>query len=373
MRIAILGAAGDMAGRAAWEICLMPGIQEVILADRDASALKRLKKSLTGIKPVINIRVIDAHNHGELVSLMKTVDVAASGIGPFYHFEKRLVEAAIEAGCNYCSICDDWSAASDIFQAFNDEAKLAGVCIVTGLGASPGLTNIAAAYLSEKLDEVETIDISVYTPLNSGGGKAVIQHLFYILSHKVPFRENGKTQMYRPGSLNHIQKFPDKIKTRVYNMGHSEPATLYRFIEVKNVRFFMSLGTITRILAFCARLKLFESEKRRQFLSRILWPLHKKSVNSPKKGSLIVKVSGKKSGQPIEKILCGNGFMRECTGISLAVGAWMLGSRNLRHLKPGVYSPEGIYKPEEFLKQIMRRGTEIFQDIEMEKPFTLKN
>jgi saccharopine dehydrogenase-like NADP-dependent oxidoreductase len=77
-------------------------------------------------------------------------------IGPFYKYERKVASACIEAGVNYVSICDDYDAAAE-FMELDEEAKQAGVTAITGVGWTPGTTNVFARLAAEQLDEVDEI------------------------------------------------------------------------------------------------------------------------------------------------------------------------------------------------------------------------
>ena len=67
-------------------------------------------------------------------------------------------------------------------------------------------------------------------------------------------------------------------------------------------------------------------------------------------------------------MLCGIGGMREVTGLSLSVGALMLGRRELLTKAPGVYAPEACIPPVPFITAMMGKGLGCFEDLAMIDP-----
>ena len=79
-------------------------------------------------------------------------------------------------------------------------------------------------------------------------------------------------------------------------------------------------------------------------------------------------VWGEKQGKESHRMICGIGQMRETTGLSLSIGALILGKNQKITTEGGVYAPEACLDPEIFLTYLKDRGVEGFEDIEMTKP-----
>ena len=118
MRFIVLGGAGDMGNEAVRALATHPGVDEVMVADRNLKAAEALARELGS--PVRACR-LDALDHQGMVATIRGYDVALGFIGPFVYFERLQVEAAIEAGVHYVSIADDYEAARDAL-ALDDAA-----------------------------------------------------------------------------------------------------------------------------------------------------------------------------------------------------------------------------------------------------------
>lgn len=109
MKIIVLGGAGDMGSETVRDLAAQEEVTLVTVADRNAPAAEKLAASLPGGKG--RAVTMDAAQPGDLVRVLAGHAVAAGALGPFYRFEKLLVEACLEAGVDYVSICDDHDAA----------------------------------------------------------------------------------------------------------------------------------------------------------------------------------------------------------------------------------------------------------------------
>jgi saccharopine dehydrogenase-like NADP-dependent oxidoreductase len=301
---------------------------------------------------------------------MRGYDVAASALGPFYRFETKLVGAAIEAGVDYASICDDWSAAQASLDEFDQPARDAGRIIVTGLGASPGLTNVAIRHLAQQMDRPRRVDVSVFQPLNAGGGEAVLKHMLHIISGEVAVWREGRQVMVPACSEERVVEFPRFGRIKVWNMGHSEPVTVPHFIpEVEECSFFMGFGRGASLFISPARWGLFASESRIDRTARLFAPIERLTAGGqPAEGALRIDVWGEKNGERVHHMVCGVGQMREATALCLSVGAQMLARKELMVTEGGVYAPEVCVDPGAFLPLIRAKGVEAYEDLAMTKP-----
>jgi lysine 6-dehydrogenase len=312
---------------------------------------------------------VNADDHAGLTAAMRGHDLCASAVGPFYRFEEKLVAAALEAGVNYCSICDDCEPAEAVISRFGDEARKKGLTVLIGQGASPGLTNVAARFLADKLDRVRRLDIFVYLPLTAGGGPAVVRHMLHVISGEIPTFKAGRRVMVKALSETVDAEFPQYGRIRMWNMGHSEPATLPRFIPgLEEVNFYMGFGMGAGLFVKPAQWGLFEKPGRTEKIARLLEWVEKTFPEDPGRGAVRVDAFGDKGGKEEHHLLCGTGQMREVTGVCLAVGALMLGRGQLLIEEGGVYAPEAVIEPNRFLSCLRAKGITAYEDVAMTRP-----
>ena len=370
MKVIVLGGAGDMGSRTVEDLAKAPDVSHVAIADKNVLGAERLARKLLGRRPKMQVLPIDADDHSRLVEVIRGYDVCASALGPFHRFEAKLARAAVEAGVDYVSICDEWEAVEEVIGSVHEQAVTAGRKVITGLGASPGLTNVGVRYMAGHMDRVVRADISCYQPLDAGGGRAVLEHMMYIMSGEVAVWRGGERTMTRACSETRSVEFPRFGPIQLWNMGHSEPYTVPRaFPDIEEVTFFMGYGKGAEALVRPARWGWFESPRRAALFAGLLERLERLTRSGPPGlGALRIDVWGERAGQPVHELACGVGEMREVTGLALSVGALMVARGQLRSDAPGVLSPEDCLDPDLFIQQMATKGVIAYRDLAMTQP-----
>jgi len=365
MKVIVLGGAGDMAGRAVEDLAFTEGIERVTIADRNVAAAETLARKLSGAMAKVDVKRIDADHHAGLVEAMKGYEAAASGLGPFFIYEPKLVKAAIEAGVNYASLCDEWESARFVIENFDGPAREAGVTVITGLGTSPGITNVACRYLAGMFDRVREIHVSVYQPLQAGGGPAVIPHMLHIMSGEISIWRGGRREVVRALSESKEVEFPRYGGIKVWNMGHAEPETVPRFIPgLEEVTFFMGFGPGSSIFVNAAKMGLFAGGAGK-VTGRVIAAIERLTAGEPEWGAVRIDAIGERGGVEERETLCGIGQMREATGLCLSVGTAMMVKGKLLTEEGGVYAPEACIDPRPFIDTIRAKGIKAYSDLEM--------
>lgn len=370
MKIVVLGGAGDMGSLTVEDLAKQPDVELVTIADYNISAAEAVQRRLAGSPARIEVRKVDANNHQQLVEALRGHDLAASALGPFFKFEPLCVKAAIDAGVSYVSICDDWIACERVLDELDAPARAAGVVAITGMGASPGITNLLAMHLADEMDEVKRIDVSCYQPWNAGGGEAVLRHLLFIISDEIASFRNGKAGRMRACSETQTFDMPHYGKRTLWNLGHAEPVSLpRRFKGLDSCNFFMGMGTGMGLLVALARRNWFNSEKKADRVLTLLAPLEKWITGgTPGLSAIRVDAWGRKDGAEVHRMVCGTGTMRACTGYALSVGALVLGRGQATVSGPGVHAPEAAFPLEPMLDELRARGVDGYYDVAMTQP-----
>ena len=303
---------------------------------------------------------------------MREHDIVASALGPFHRFEPALVRAALDAGVDYTSICDEWQAAEAVIDEFDSEARERGRIIVTGLGASPGISSVGVRLLADELDRVDRADIYTYQPLDAGGGEAVLQHLLYIMSGEVAVHRNGQRMLVPACAESREEEFPRFGRVRMWNMGHSEPATIPRYLPgIREVNFYLGFGPGSELFVRPAQWGLFTTRRRVDVAARFLHKVAEFTRDeTPGTGALRIDVWGERDHETVHRSVCGVGQMREATGLSLSIGTLMLGRKQLLTTSGGVYAPEGVIEPYGFVDAFREKGLELYEDLEMTRPIS---
>ncbi|MDJ0787638.1 MAG: saccharopine dehydrogenase NADP-binding domain-containing protein [Myxococcota bacterium] len=242
--VVFLGAGGM--GRVAIETAAaFEGVGEIVVADLDAASAEavvaRCAASSRTKMRAVSIDVTDAAALGEL---LRPADVVLNTTGPFYRLGVPVLRGAIDAGCHYLDICDDWEPTLEML-ALDDAARSQGVLAVIGMGASPGLSNLMARQACERLDRVDDLytawpidggnetDDSLDEVAEAGGGmSAALLHWMQQISGEIQVVEGGQLVSRSPLAPVDLD-FPGVGKGTAYTVGHPEPITLRERMRVQ--------------------------------------------------------------------------------------------------------------------------------------------
>lgn len=205
---------------------------ELTIADIDVSRARTLVDELGG---PCRAMALDASDPAAMRAAFTGQDVVLNVMGPFATFFEPVFAAALESGCHYVDINDDWQptlAALD----YDALARERGVHAVVGLGGSPGETNLFAMVAASHLDEVHelhtgwrlsgavTVDEPSYP---SGSASAAVEHWLHQVSAPIYTWDDGGPTMAEPLTKVGLD-VPGVGPVSAYTMGHPEPITLGR-------------------------------------------------------------------------------------------------------------------------------------------------
>jgi len=359
VKVLVLGGAGDMGSEAIRDLLSYPEVEQVTIGDLNTSAASKIVSSIEGGSR-LKIERVDATSPEDLEAVMAGHSVVAGALGPFYRFEKPIVKAAIQAGVDYVSICDDYDAVKEVL-LLDREAKERGRRILTGLGWTPGLSNVLALKGYREMEDVDSIRIYWAGSAGDSTGLAVIMHTIHIFQGVAASFHEGKFVEVRAGSGREAVEFPPPLgRIYTYQVGHPEPVTIPRYLSgLSEVT--LKGGLAENYLSHLARLigtlNLTNTGPKKQRMGRLmkglmpLFPTDKKRALS----GIRVDISGRRGGKDIMISFAAVDHMRRLTGIPLSIGAYLLGKGEIKRY--GVFGPEaeGAVEPDRFLEELARR------------------
>jgi saccharopine dehydrogenase-like NADP-dependent oxidoreductase len=234
-KVIALGGAGHIGACGVRELIKRDPEVVVVVADYNLEAAQDLVKEVGGKASAVKVDVWDRE---ALVNVIKDAQAVMSFVGPYYLLAKPIIEAAIEAKTPLVDICDDGDVTLAMFD-YNDKAEKAGIPIIMGLGATPGITNMMALRGSEMLDQADDIDTSwAWTALDPKmTGPAIVDHYFHAVTGDIVTFRDGKHVKIPAMSVKRTLEFSDPVGVlEASEVGHPEPATIPRYIKgVKNV------------------------------------------------------------------------------------------------------------------------------------------
>jgi saccharopine dehydrogenase-like NADP-dependent oxidoreductase len=362
MDIVVLGGAGDMGSEAVRDLVKSPEVKKVTIADLNTTAAEKLASSLNNKK--VAVRRLDATSRQDLMSVLSGHSVAAGALGPFYRFEKPIVEAALEAGVNYVSICDDHDAMADVLK-FDKIASKKKRKMLIGMGWTPGLSNILARKGYDALERPESIRIYWAGSAGDSTGFAVMLHTIHIFSGWVISYQKGKSIEVKAGSGREVVEFlPPLNRVNTFHLGHPEPVTIPLYLkDVSEV--ILKGGLVENYLNKMSKLlfslQLTSTSSKKQVagkLVKILFPLFPINKERAISGIRVV-VTGYRKQKKIRLVFAAVDNMRRLTGIPLSIGAQLMGRGEINRY--GVFAPEaaGAIDPKTFLHELSIRNIKV--------------
>jgi saccharopine dehydrogenase-like NADP-dependent oxidoreductase len=241
MSILVLGASGQIGGFAVQDLVEMCGEKDVIASSRRMSHVKKAVDDLKLTK-MVKVMELDATDSAKLLETIKKEKVESVVNCAWYQTNLGVMDACLKGGATYTDLggfFDTCLKQIDLHKKWKD----AGINATIGLGSTPGMTNIAGAAGAKKLDSVDTIDITCAwgntLPVQEAGwpGYSIRTVLDEFTQESVQWI-NGKyaKQKILGGETDVIM--PEPIgKVKAYFIKHSEPATMGKYLNARNVTF----------------------------------------------------------------------------------------------------------------------------------------
>ena len=358
MRILVAGATGVIGRRVVGELAQDARVEKLVITARQKEPAERLASILAPGRAVGHD--LDLRDQRRLVHLARDVDVVVCAAGPHYMFEADAVRAAIDAGTNYVSLCDDSSATGRVM-GLNNAARDAGVTVISGCGMSPGFTNLLVAVAAAELEEIEEIDIAVAASSADTPGAATRLHFFAQMSEPAPSISDHSREEVRAGTSPRLVYFPDPVGwVETFRSGHPEITTMpLVYPGLRSLRFRAGLTerAAMDVVRASAAAGLLATEKRRRLTLRLADPFRPAVESLPPHGApwtaARVDVRGRGDGRSTTISLAVVDHLTNLAAVPLACAAVELGRATS---KKGVLAPEQVFDPGTFLRSMAERG-----------------
>ena len=246
MRVLVVGA-GAQGGPCASILSRDSDVSEIILGDINLDLAERVAGRI-GSEKVVPKRV-DASSLDSLVEAARGVDVVINLTLP--RFNLNVMRAALKCGAHYVDTASgpdlelhpiDYMVGKQL--EMDGEWRKAGLTALISCGATPGLTNVLARYVCDKLERVHEVRFRVgKAPVEKGKvvktwdpGWSPEVALLYRSSPAVVFEE-GEYKRYPPCSGVEEYVFPEPVgRCTLALIDHEECVTIPRFVG-KGIRY----------------------------------------------------------------------------------------------------------------------------------------
>lgn len=368
MKIVSLGGCGAMGRATSWELAENDAVDDLVIADADIKSADKFAAELPGDTATTRINVTD---HKDLVETIADADVVANALP--YDFNVAVMEACLDARCHYLDLGGLYHKTQEQLK-YDDRFADAGLTAVLGIGASPGLTNVATAMAVSHLDEVESIHIRTGA---RGGGEGFAYSAKTILDELTMnpvVYEDGEYQTLDPLSGRETYTMPSPVgEVEGFHSIHSELATMPNtFSGVNDVDFRVAFSPdLVNICDVLIGLNLTDEEtveyknvetSPREFLN---WHLDRQPKPGPTEEwkSFRVDVTGTENGDHVkyrystvvESRLDDWGLKATAvwTGVPMGIAAVLVGQGDV--ISAGAKPPEELFDPKQFIMELADR------------------
>lgn len=380
MKILVLGGCGAMGTEATRDLAATSDFEEIIVADIDPAKAQVLCDQLGGGR--LRARRADVTDGAELRRLFEGVDVVLNCTS--YAFGLLITEAAIAARRPLLDLGGLYNTPKQL--GMDQKARDAGVTIVLGMGATPGVTNLLARTGAAQMDKVDEIHIafSTFRPMALSPGL-----LSTVLDEFSPgtvrfYYDNGAFVEVPPFFGEKEVRFAEPVgRIPTYVVPHSEVHTLPRFLAgVKKVdvrgtwrpeimtalRLYNQVGLLNTDPVDAAGVKVAPKE--------LLRALYLQQGGRGYQGEyaffLNVEVLGWRGDAQVHATYnlshpvqlhepWGPATTARITGIPASIGAQRLARGETQ--RTGVLAPEAAFEPLPFFADLARRNIHITEEV----------
>lgn len=217
-----------------------PDDVEIVIADYNEAAAKKLAKSYKAQRPVKSV-FCDVTDVSGTAKMLKGAFAAINSVQ--HQFNVRVMKAALAAGAHYCDLGGLFHVTRQQLELDKQFRKKKLVAIL-GIGAAPGVVNVLARSAADKMDKVREIhcivgnvDMTVGRPTTALGTSYSIQTILEEASMPAAFFTGGKFTFVDPMSGAEEVQFPAPVGVRKpARTIHSEVATLPLTYKKKGVQ-----------------------------------------------------------------------------------------------------------------------------------------
>lgn len=372
LRVVALGGCGGMGRFAVRTALSFSNIAEIVIADYNETEGRDFAEKCGDRTTFCHV---DATSPSSLASVLTDADIVMTTVGPYYRFGLAVLHAAINAGCHYIDINDDWEPTLEMI-ALSPEAEQAGITALIGMGASPGISNLLAVKAADLFDKVDMLVTGWgagidYDQSNDqadlANNSAATEHWLHQLTGEIRLVKDGRMKDMPPFEEIRID-YPEIGSRKTHTVGHPEPVTLQRkYPHIKHGCNVMAMPnyviTILRWLTekvddgslsiSDAARSLSEFQGAKDLPPELLERFSKITPGStpkPHLPAIFAYATGWKNGEKESIGASLNalpaGGMGGVTGIPLAVALGMLSQGMFT--QTGVFTPEEVIDPDTF-------------------------
>jgi lysine 6-dehydrogenase len=369
MRVVVLGGAGEVGAEVTRDLAAVDEIDSLVIADVDAMRAAELAGELE--RRDVAALEVDVRDRDGALAALTGADLLMNCTS-FALFDD-VFALALAAGVDYADLISEPS------ERQREAARDAGITAISGLGATPGLSNVLVAHAAAELDEVHDVEISWLSSRTVAPTPGLLDTILWESSEDCPTRG-----YYRDGHLHRaafmegsrmVEFAPPLGRQFVYYVPHPEVSSLPRHLP--NLRSCAVRGSwrpeLMQDMRVLERYGLLAADAL-ESTKRAIWE-RCGGVRDGRAWMLYVNVEigGSRDGSRVKRtykvshpVDWGERGVARMTGIPAAVGAQLLARHG--RIATGFVDPEEYYDPLEFLAELGCRHAVVIDRDEVELP-----
>lgn len=190
----------------------------------------------------LEAKTFDLSDTAALDAAVKAVDLVFHVAGPFIDTAETMMQACIAGKTHYVDITGEAPVFKRCFE-LSEQAKTAGICLVSGIGFDVIPTDCLMAYLASQVPETETVEVAIAPKARPSPGTAK-SALRIIKSGTVDIREDGEITTRALFSIVKQVRFPSETKT-IALAPIADVYTGYYSTGANNIRAYIAQPEIT--------------------------------------------------------------------------------------------------------------------------------
>lgn len=353
MKIVVVGGIGEVGLEVTRELARRPEVDELVVADIHLDKVREAAATLGSDH--LSTVALDIRDRESSLRVLEGADVLMNCTS-FVLFD-TVINRAIEAGVNY----------ADLISEPTDEHRRAvaraGITGISGLGATPGLSNVLVRHAAEAFDQLDEVHISWTSFRTIAPTPGLLDTIAWELSEDCDTRmyfQNGRMERAAAMDGSKLVEFAAPVgPQRVYFVPHTEVTSLpaafpsLKFCAVRG-SWRPELMEHMRILGHYGLLARDSVE----YTKAQIWErLGGQRDQAPWTLFVSVEIVATHEERPVRRTYdvshstgWGQAGPGRMTGIPAAVGALLLARHGTS--EAGFVDPELYYDPHEFLREL---------------------
>jgi len=370
MKFVVLGGYGII-GKAVVSDLFKYTKDEIIIAGRDLAKAKKYAASFKSSR--VLAKEIDITNERQTVDLLKGSDVCVNCVQ--YYYNVQIMKYCLKAKTNYVDLGGLFHETKKQLKLDGDFKKIGKIAIL-GIGGTPGITNVMAAYAARLLKKFKSIDIT-FADVDYANKEFALPYSFKTIVDEFTMKpavlKNGKLIFANPGSGEKEYDFGKEFgKQKGFYTLHSELATFPESFDkngLKNCEFRVTFDqNFSRKIKKLIETGFTSSDlinfggkefKIIDITDKIMEKFSPKLGNKNDKELLRVNLDNKIIMDAVAKSDGDSSWIVD-TGIPCSIAAQMIAQKRI--VGSGVLAPEKAINPMSFFMELRRRGIKIFRN-----------